>query len=101
MRVLVNIRFSTEPFNTMNREVTAGLAIKAILDEPKPEAAYFYDPDGCQGCMIVVHLDDPSRLPSVAELFFMKFQARCDFHIAMSPADLENAGLEGLGRKWG
>ena len=100
MRILINFQLPPEPFNTMVREGTAGTAIKSILEELKPEAAYFYDPDGCRGGTIVVNIDNPSQLPSIAEPLFLKFEATCDFHIAMSPADLENAGLDELGKKW-
>jgi len=32
--------------------------------------------------------------------FFLKFDARCDFDIAMSPDDLAASGFGELGKKW-
>jgi hypothetical protein len=43
---------------------------------------------------------DSSRVPSFAEPFFLKFNADCEFRIAMSPEDLANAGLDELGKIW-
>lgn len=101
MRVLVTFKFPLEPFNSMVRAGTAGPTLKAILEELKPEAAYFYAPGGCRGGTIVVDIDSPSRLPSIAEPFFLNFAANCEVHVAMSAADLEKAGLDQLAKKWG
>ena len=49
---------------------------------------------------MIVNLDDPSQVPKYAEPWFLVFNARCEFHIVMTPADLAKAGLEGLGKKW-
>jgi hypothetical protein len=39
-------------------------------------------------------------VPALAEPFFLKFHASCKFRIAMSPEDLQKAGLEQIGKKW-
>lgn len=100
MRILVNFKIPTEPFNAMVRDGTAGPAIQRVLEALKPEAAYFYDPGGCRGGVLVVSIDEPAQLPSIAEPLFLTLGAQCDFHVAMAPADLARAGLEGLGRTW-
>ncbi|MDR5865332.1 hypothetical protein [Halomonas koreensis] len=101
MRVLINVRIPHEPFNAMVRDGTAGAAIQSILDELQPEAAYFYDPDGHRGGVFVVDIEDSAQLPSLAEPFFLAFEAECDVHIAMAPEDLARAGLDRLGQRWG
>ncbi|MCG6871678.1 MAG: panthothenate synthetase [Gammaproteobacteria bacterium] len=101
MRVLINIIFPPEPFNSMVRDGTTGAVIAEILEEIKPEAAYFYAPEGCRGGTLVVNIDDPSQIPAIAEPFFLRFEANCEFHIAMTPEDLGKAGLDSLGKKWG
>ena len=50
---------------------------------------------------MVVDLANPSDVPKIAEPFFLKFDAECRIRILMSPADLKNAGLDALGKKWG
>lgn len=101
MRAVVNLQFPIEPFNSMVRDGVAGKVIASILDELKPEAAYFYAPEGCRGGTIVVNIDDPSQLPTIAEPFFLRFGAKCEVHIAMTAEDLARAGLDELGKRWG
>lgn len=100
MRMLVNFQFPIEPFNTMAREGTVGKIIESVLAEIKPEAVYFYAPNGCRGGSMVVNLDSASQIPSVAEPLFLKFGAKCEFHVAMTPDDLARSGLGELGKRW-
>jgi hypothetical protein len=46
-------------------------------------------------------VNDPSDVPALAEPFFLNFQADCKFRILMTPEDLQTAGLNELGKKWG
>ncbi|MGH8500208.1 MAG: hypothetical protein ACRERV_15585, partial [Methylococcales bacterium] len=101
MKTLINFQLPVESFNTLVREGTAGDVLSSILEEIKPEVVYFYAPNGCRRGTMVVNLDDPPRIPSIAEPFFLKFGAKCEFHIAMSPDDLTRAGLDELGKRWG
>ena len=55
---------------------------------------------GNRGAVLFVNVPDSSRIPAPAEPWFLGFNAKCEFHIAMTPDDLRNAGLEELGRKW-
>ena len=100
MRMLLNVRMPHEPFNTLVRAGKAGAILGRILDDLKPEAVYFSEQDGKRGGIFVVDVKDPSRVPSIAEPFFLQFNADCHFHIVMSPDDLKKAGLEDLGKKW-
>ncbi|WP_341319172.1 panthothenate synthetase [Paraburkholderia sp. IMGN_8] len=100
MRMLLNIRIPHEPFNTFVREGTVGEVMARILEETKPEAAYFTEQNGARGAVLVVNLDDPSGIPALAEPWFLKFNADCEFRIAMVAEDLRKAGLENLGSKW-
>ena len=100
MRMLLNIRIPHEPFNAFVRDGTAGEVITRILDEAKPEAAYFTEQSGERGAILVINLDDPSQIPAFAEPWFLKFNADCEFRVVMAPEDLQKAGLEALGSKW-
>lgn len=101
MRMLMNIRFPHEPFNTLVREKKAGKMIERILDELKPEAVYFTEINGARGVTMIADITDPSEIPSFAEPFFLNFNADCELRIVMSPEDLGKAGLDQLGDKWG
>lgn len=100
MKMLVTVEFPHEPFNTLVRKGKAGETIKRILDEIKPEVAYFTEQDGTRGGVFVVDVASPSDVPRFAEPFFLSFDADVRFRIAMSPEDLGKAGLDQLGKKW-
>ena len=100
MRMLMNVKFPHEPFNTLVKEGTIGEIIRRILDDLKPESIYFTERGGNRGAVAVIDVDDPSRIPFFAEPFFINFNADCEFRVAISPEDLGKAGLEELGKKW-
>lgn len=100
MRMLMNVRIPHEPFNSAVRKGTAGQIIKNILEEIKPEAVYFTEQNGMRAAVIIINVNDPSEIPSFSEPWFLNFNADCEFRIAMTPPDLDRAGLDGLGRKW-
>ncbi|WKE64792.1 panthothenate synthetase [Gallaecimonas kandeliae] len=100
MKMLVQVQMPVEPFNQLVRDGSAGSTLAAMLESIRPESAYFFAPEGCRGCILVVDIQDPAQIPSIAEPFFLKLGAQCFFHPVMSPDDLARAGLEDLGRKW-
>ncbi len=100
MRTILNITFPHEPFNAAVRDGSAGKKLKRILDETKPEAIYFTGQHGKRGAIMVVDLADPSKIPALAEPWFLTFNADVEFQIAMTPGDLEKAGLDQIGGKW-
>ncbi len=101
MRMLLDISIPHEPFNSLVRAGTVGKKIKQILDDLKPEAIYFSEYDGKRGAIVVVDLPENSKIPALAEPWFLTFNADVKFRVAMTPEDLESAGLEDLGKKWG
>jgi hypothetical protein len=101
MRMMLTASIPHEPFNTLVRQGKAGQIIGRILEELKPEAAYFTEQDGTRCAVLIIDVSDVSRIPTFAEPFFLSFKADCRFRIAMTPADLGKAGLDELGRKWG
>lgn len=100
MRMMMNVQFPHEPFNKLVREGKVGALIHKIMDEIKPEASYFTEQDGTRGVVLIVDIKEPSRIPSLAEPFFLNFNANCQFRIVMSPEDLAKGGLDELGKKW-
>ncbi|MFM0207096.1 panthothenate synthetase [Paraburkholderia sediminicola] len=100
MRMLLNVHIPHEPFNTLVRDGTAGEVIGKILEEIKPEAAYFTEQNGTRGAVLIVNLDEPSGIPTLVEPFFLKFNANVEIRVVMLPQDLMKAGLENLGSKW-
>ncbi len=101
MKMLLTVDFPLEPFNTLVRSGKVGEMIGKILETIKPEASYFTEQDGKRGALFVVNVNKSSDVPFFAEPFFLNFQASCKFRILMSPEDLQNSGLEQLGKQWG
>lgn len=100
MRVLLHIGFPHPPFNAAVKNGSAGQKLNKILDALKPEAAYFTECDGRRSAILVVDLADPSKIPALAEPWFLAFEADVKIRTVMSPDDLKRAGLEELGKKW-
>lgn len=100
MRMLLRVKLCTETFNAAVRDGSVGKKVQRILDDTKPEAVYFTEMDGYRGAIMIVNLDDPSKVPALAEPWFLQFNAECSFHITMTPDVLAKAGLEALGKKW-
>jgi len=98
--MLLDITIPHEPFNSLARQGTAGKKLSAILEAIKPEAVYFTEQDGKRGAVVVVDMADASKIPSLAEPWFLGFNADVKCRIAMTPDDLKNSGLDALGKKW-
>lgn len=101
MKMLLTVEFPHEPFNSYVRDGKVGEIIRRILESIKPEAAYFTEQDGMRSGIFLINVQDSSEIPAFAEPFFLNFEASCKFRLAMSPEDLQKAGLEALGKKWG
>ena len=100
MKMLVNVTLPLEPFNTMVKNGTAGENIGRIIEDTKPEFIYFTEINGNRSAVMLVEVANASSVPSVAEPWYLVFEAVCEFKIAMSPDDLMNADLLNLGKKW-
>lgn len=100
MRILLVVRVPHEPFNTLTREGSIGTKMQAISDQIKPEAVYFTEFEGIRTWLYVVKIQEASQIPSFAEPFFLTFEADVEFHVLMTPDDLQKAELEKLGKHW-
>jgi hypothetical protein len=101
MRMLIIAKNPLEPFNSGVKDGSSGRKLRAIVEDIKPEAVYFTEMDGKRTAVMVVDMEDASKIPSLAEPFFLNFNSHVELHPVMSPEDLAKAGLEDLGKKWG
>lgn len=100
MRMLLHAKIPHEQFNAAVRDGTAGQKLNNILEETKPEVVYFTEYDGRRSAIMIVDVDDPSKVPAFAEPWFLAFNADVQFHVVMTPEELKRAGLDALGKKW-
>jgi hypothetical protein len=101
MRMMMTVQFPVEPFNGLVRNGTAGSKMMKILDEIKPEAAYFGSQGGKRGGILIVDVAKASDIPKLAEPWFLNFNAEVELSVVMTPDDLVEADLLTLGKKWG
>ncbi|MCW8277327.1 panthothenate synthetase [Pseudomonas sp. PCH199] len=101
MKMLLMVECPNEPFNSLVRAGTVGEVIERILAGIKPLEVYFTEQDGRRGAILLIDVQDPCEIPSFSEPFFLHFNATCKFRIVLNPQDLQKAGLETLGQKWG
>lgn len=98
--MLVNVTLPIEPFSSMVRDGTVGDIIGRVIDAVKPESIYFTELEGNRGAVMVVDVKEASSIPSIAEPWFLNFEAICEFRIAMTPNDLMKANLPKLAEEW-
>ena len=94
MKFIVEVDFPLEPFNTYVREGTAGAKIGEVLGAIKPEVMYFTDNGVGRGAVMIVEVDGGSQVPHVTEPLMLNFGASVHYRLAMSPEELQSAGLE-------
>ena len=92
MRMLLRVSIPVESGNAAVKAGTLGSTIKRILDDLKPEAAYFMaDDNGNRSGSIVFDMKDTSQIPAIAEPWFLAFNATISLRPVMNPQDLAAA----------
>ncbi len=92
MRMLLKVSMPTETGNAAVRNGNLSTTIKSILDNLKPEAAYFAEDNGERTGYIFFDMKESSQLPSIAEPWFLAFNAKITVRPAMDLKDLAAAG---------
>jgi hypothetical protein len=90
--MLLRAILPNEPANTMMRNGSFAPTLTKILNNLKPEAAYFIATDNGERCGIIVFdMKDSSELPKVAEPLFLAFNASVTVRPTMTPQDFAAA----------
>ena len=103
MRFMVKVLWDIEKGNELARAGTLGTIVGSILEDLKPEAAYFPAEEGHRSAILFVDLEDAAQLPAVAEPWFLAVNATVEFQPVMVVQDLQKAGpsIESAVEKYG
>ncbi|HEX4996710.1 MAG TPA: panthothenate synthetase [Terriglobia bacterium] len=100
MKLIFKITLPAEPFNALARKGMVGNKIKAILEATKPESIYFTGNESGRGAIAVYEVSDGSQVPSLGEPWFMTFDAKIEYSVAISPEEMAKANLDEVIKKW-
>ncbi len=98
--MMLNVTFPHKPFNAAVKDGSIGAKIGKILEASKPEAVYFSDHHGQRSATLIVEVADASKIPALAEPWFLVFEANFEARICMTPEDLKHSGLDSIGKLW-
>lgn len=103
MRFMITCRVPVDKGNELAKAGSLGSTIQSIMEELKPEAAYFSDIEGARGAYLIVNMDDVSQIPALAEPLFLGLGATIQFHPVMTLEDLGKAApaIEQAAQKYG
>jgi len=91
MRMLMIATIPHHTFNAAVKDGTAGI---------KPESVHFTEINGKRTAFVVVDLPEATKIPALAEPWFLTFEADVQLHPCMTPEDLQRAGLDSVGKQW-
>ena len=103
MRFLLKAEWPVEAGNAAIKDGSLSKTLGSILDDVKPEAAYFLTSNGKRTALLIVDMKDASQIPALAEPWFLAFKASLEIVPVMVPDDLKKAGpaIEQVVKKYG
>ena len=93
MRMMLRFTVPVEKGNDGVNNGSIGRTVKSLLQELKPEAAYFLTDGGERSGMMFFDMADPAQIPQIAEQLFQNLDAAVEFVPVMNSDDLRR-GLE-------
>ncbi len=91
MRMMLRWTVPVERGNETIKDGTLARTLESLMEDLKPEAAYFWPENGERGGMMVFDMADPSQIPQIAEPLFLNVDAAVDFAPVMNADDLKKA----------
>ncbi len=91
MRMMLRWTVPVEKGNETIRDGSLARTMQSLLEDLKPEAAYFWPENGERAGMMVFDMTDPTEIPQIAEPLFMNLDAAVEFLPVMNADDLRTA----------
>jgi Domain of unknown function (DUF3303) len=91
MRMMLRWTVPVERGNEAIKDGSLTRTMRSLLEDLKPEAAYFWPQDGERAGMVVFDMADPSQIPQIAEPLFIDLDAAVEFVPVMNADDLKVA----------
>ncbi len=91
MRMMLRWTVPVERGNEAIKDGSLARTLESLMEELKPEAAYFWPEAGERGGMMVFDMTDPSQIPQIAEPLFLNVDAAVEFAPVMNADDLKKA----------
>lgn len=91
MRMMLRWTVPVEKGNESIKNGSLGQTIEQLLEELKPEAAYFWPENGERAGMLIFDMADPTQIAQIAEPLFLKLNAAVEFLPVMNADDLRTA----------
>jgi hypothetical protein len=91
MRFTITCRIPVEKGEELAKASSLDSTIQSIMEELKPEDAYFSDIEGGRVGYILVNIDDASQISAIAQTLFLGLGAAIQVHRVMTAEELGQA----------
>ena len=91
MRMMLRWTVPVERGNETIKDGSLATTIESLLEELKPEAAYFWTENGKRAGMVFFDMAGPTQIPQIAEPLFLNLDAEVEFVPVMNGDDLRSA----------
>jgi hypothetical protein len=98
MRTMLRIWMDVEAGNAAVKDGSLPRSIQGLVDQLKPEAAYFFPDNGKRSALFVFDMHDPAQIPGLVEPLFEGMHAEVKLTPVMNAADLQK-GLGELAKR--
>ncbi|MGH3310611.1 MAG: DUF3303 family protein [Streptomyces sp.] len=95
MRMMMRVLLDTKVSNDGLKSGKLPKLMETVLDQLKPEAAYFTPHGGRRSCVLVFDMQDSSLLPTITEPFLQEMGAEIEIQPVMNREELKK-GLAAL-----
>jgi Domain of unknown function (DUF3303) len=102
MRMMIKFSFPVKPGNELVSSGKLGRIFQSIMEDLKPEAAYFFPENGQRSGLLVVNMTDSSDLVKSVEPLWHGLHADVSVTPVMNGEDLKKGltGMEGLVKRY-